>query len=294
VNYSDYPGIQQAADKASLKAQKYYTSFMKANLCISLIAAFLAIYNFHSPAPKTAVYIVSAILLFLTIILTLIIKQTKFEDYWYQGRALAESVKTLTWRFVTCSEGFESSLDQHMVRTKFTSLLSDMERQFNELSNMLDTTLAAAAPITQTMENIRGRSWQDRLKYYITNRIIEQKNWYTSRAAYNYKMKNVWFWVAIVAQVFALTCSIILIVDTNTDWNFVGVFTTLSATAFAWLELKQHQALKQAYTTTAIELGQVESLGVNITTEIEFTRYVLDSENAISREHTVWLAQRRK
>lgn len=294
MNHIDYPGIQQAADKASLKAQKYYIILMRANLGISVFAAFLAIYNFRSPAPKTAVYIISAILLFLTIILTFIIKQTKYQDHWYQGRALAESIKTLTWRFITCSEGFESSLDQKQVRTRFTSLLSDMERQFSELSNMLDATLASTAPITPAMEAKRNDPWQDRLKNYITNRIIEQKKWYTSRAAYNDRMKNVWFWVAIVAQALALTCSIILIVNRDTDWNFVGVFTTLSATAFAWLELKQHQALKQAYTTTAIELGQIESLGMNITTEIEFTRYVLDSENAISREHTVWLAQRRK
>ena len=74
----------------------------------------------------------------------------------------------------------------------------------------------------------------------------------------------------------------------------VGLFTTISASGLSWLQVKQHQELKQAYTTAAQELNFILSLSDEIDTENAFSKFVLDSENAISREHTLWLAQKRK
>ena len=78
------------------------------------------------------------------------------------------------------------------------------------------------------------------------------------------------------------------------NWNFVGLLTTISASALSWLQLKQHQELKQAYTTATQELNFIVTLTDQLTTEDSFSKFVLDSENAVSREHTLWLAQRRK
>jgi type IV secretory pathway component VirB8 len=290
----EYPGLQQAADKASKDAQKFYILIMKSNLISSVLAAALAIYNFHLISHKEVIYIISAILLLISLILTFVIKQSKFEDYWYQGRALAESIKTLTWRFITGSDNFERNLNEDLVRSKFVSSIIDLEKNFPTLASFMNTELATQAPVSKVMDNLRSLPWQERLQYYIKYRIIEQEEWYTSKSKYNQKKKIFWLWIAIVSQLVALICSIILIVTPATDWNFVGFFTTLTATVFAWLQLKQHESLKQAYSTAAIELTQIESLGENINSEVELSRYVLDSENAISREHTLWLAQRRK
>ena len=73
----------------------------------------------------------------------------------------------------------------------------------------------------------------------------------------------------------------------------MGLFTTISAAAISWLQLKQHQELKQAYTTAAQELIFIKASSNSIHTEEQLSRFVLDSENAISREHTLWLAQKR-
>jgi len=291
---TEYPGLQQAADKASQDAQKYYILIMKSNLIFSVLAAALAIYNFHLVSYKEVIYIISSILLLISLILTFVIKQSKFEDYWYQGRALAESIKTLTWRFIIGSDNFEKSLNEDLAKSKFASSIIDLEKNFPDLTSFMDAELAARDPVSKVMVKVRNQPWEERLQYYIEHRIIDQTKWYTSKAKYNQKMKVFWLWAAIVSQFIALICSVILVVNPATDWNFVGLFTTLAATVFAWLQLKQHEALKQAYTTAAIELSQIESLGKSIKSEMELSRFVLDSENAISREHTLWLAQRRK
>ena len=75
-----------------------------------IIGSLLAIYSFKCDFNKLIVYSISGLFLLTSLILTIVLKSKAFEDVWYQGRALAESVKTLTWRFATCSELFENNL----------------------------------------------------------------------------------------------------------------------------------------------------------------------------------------
>lgn len=89
-------------------------------------------------------------------------------------------------------------------------------------------------------------------------------------------------------------CSIYLIRNPGSNWNVVGLFTTISAAALSWLQLKQHQELRLAYTTAAQELNFILDCSSSINNEEKLSEFVLDSENAISREHTLWLAQKRR
>jgi hypothetical protein len=148
--------------------------------------------------------------------------------------------------------------------------------------------------ISDKMLELRNLSLADRKKYYIQNRIEDQKKWYANKAEYNLQKYNFWFWIIIISQVASLISIVILIKKPNFNCNFVGLFTTVSASAISWLQLKQHQELKQAYTTATQELNFIVTLSEQATTEESFSKFVLDSENAVSREHTLWLAQRRK
>lgn len=290
----DFPGIQQAADKASEKAQKYYILLIRSNLIIGVLAALITIFNFEQEQPKVFIYVVSLVLLILSLGLTAIIKYFKYEDLWYQGRALAESVKTLMWRYMTCSEDFESVLSQNVAETSFTDSVQLLQTKFPELASFMDTDLLQQDAITVEMNNIRSLSWEKRLTRYLNFRIEDQIEWYSTKAKYNKNKKTLWLWLVISAQVLAIFSCTSLILWPSSSWNLVGLFTTLAASAIAWLELKQYQSLIQAYTTATMELMLIKSLATSILTESDFIKYVLDSENAISREHTMWLAQRRK
>src|SRR5690349_11354850 len=102
ISDNELPNLFQAADCASKKAQYNYLWIIGSDLAFMIIASALAIYNYESIDAKEWVYVVSGIFLLLGLIFTIIIKTKKFEDFWYQGRALAESCKTLSWRFMTC------------------------------------------------------------------------------------------------------------------------------------------------------------------------------------------------
>lgn len=294
MEFKDFPGLYQASDEASLSAQKNYKNIIAYDLITMIIASALAIYNYEKVKPKLIVYVISGILLLISFALTLIIRTKKFEDVWYQGRALAESCKTLSWRFVTCSESFENDLTKQEVEDYFISRVRELSKEFKELNDSLNAKIVVLPVITDKMWKIRNLNTLERKQYYIENRINDQKDWYASKAEFNKKKYNNWFLVIIVSQLIAIISVAFLVKYPESNWNLVGLFTTISASAISWLQLKQHQELKQAYTTAAQELNFIQASFGNINSDIELAEFVLDSENAISREHTLWLAQRRK
>lgn len=294
MQHSDFPNYFQASDTASVNAQKYYLNITRVDLLSMILASALAIYNYQSTESKLVVYVISGVLLLIGLVLTIILKTKKYEDVWYQGRALAESCKTLTWRFVCCSEYFENSLDIVEAKRRFVERIRELSDEFKDLSIAMNSRTLNLPIITDKMLEIRAYDLDARKDYYIKNRIEDQKKWYADKAEYNSEKYNFWFWCVIVSQATSLISIVILIVNPDLNWNFVGLLTTISASALSWLQLKQHQELKQAYTTATQELNFIVTLTDQLTTEDSFSKFVLDSENAVSREHTLWLAQRRK
>ena len=264
------------------------------NLVSMIIASVLSIYNYQLTESKLYVYVISFLLLLLSLVLTIILKTKKYEDIWYQGRALAESCKTLTWRFVCCSEYFEYALPIQDAKNRFVERIRELAKEFQELSQVMNSKTLNLPIITDKMIEIRDYNLQKRKDYYIQNRIEDQKGWYANKAEYNLERYNLWFWIIILSQSLAIISIVALIKFPDNNWNFVGALTTISASALSWLQLKQHQELKQAYTTATQELNFIDTLSEQVSTEDELSKFVLDSENAISREHTLWLAQRRK
>lgn len=294
MKHSDFPNYFQASDNASIKAQNSYLNITRIDLLSMILASCLAIYNYQSTQAKLIVYVISGLLLLLGLVLTIILKTKKYEDIWYQGRALAESCKTLTWRFVCCSEYFENSLNIGEAKRRFVERIKELSDEFKELSIAMNSRTLNLPIITDKMLEIRAYNLDSRKDYYIKNRIEDQKKWYADKAEYNSDKYNFWFWCVVISQAISLISIVFLIVNPDFNWNFVGLLTTISASALSWLQLKQHQELKQAYTTATQELNFIVTLTDQLTTEDSFSKFVLDSENAVSREHTLWLAQRRK
>jgi len=277
-----------------MQAQNNYKKIIAYDLVSMIVASALAIYNFQDNEPKLWVYVISGILLLVSFTLTLVIRTKKFEDVWYQGRALAESCKTLTWRFITCSESFEVNLEKDIVKEKFISRLKEFSNEFKELNESLNAKTIVLPVITDKMWEIRNLNTLERKDFYIRNRINDQKDWYANKAEFNKEKYSNWFLMIIVSQLIAILSIAFLIKFPESNWNLVGLFTTISASALSWLQLKQHQELKQAYTTAAQELNFIQASFGDVNSDVELAEFVLDAENAISREHTLWLAQKRK
>ena len=173
---SDYPGLYQSADTASIKSQREYFLILSSYL-ISLILI-SSISYISLPLKINNFLLAFLFILSLSIILWLIFR--KSDESWYKGRAVAESVKTRTWRWMMKAEPYND--DTETVSGKlFVNDLKQILKQNQELGELIGDDSATSEPITFKMKEIRGMDTQKRLEFYIDQRIKEQSTWYKKK-----------------------------------------------------------------------------------------------------------------
>ena len=97
-----YPTIFEKADSKSITAQKNYINLNKGILFLLVVSTFVS----SIKTENGWITIVSSILLVISLILTILIMFFQPEKTWYDGRAIAESAKSLTWKFITGTKPF--------------------------------------------------------------------------------------------------------------------------------------------------------------------------------------------
>jgi len=210
------------------------------------------------------------------------------ERAWYEGRAAAESAKTLTWRYVVRGESFEDIADP----TTDGRFISDVNEVIHDLSDLkLDLGEGIEPQISGAMRTLRAQPYQVRREAYINGRILDQQGWYTRKAKENKQRGQFWLIASIVFE-FAGLIGGALRAFADLDVDLLGILVALAATATAWVQAKQHQNLATAYGVTALELASVAAEAEALDDESAWGRFVGEAEEAISREHTLWRASR--
>ena len=89
----DFPGLFLAADKVAKNYQDKFKLVLKTNLITLVIAAILS----FIPISHWIIPLLQLLVLLTTLLCSIYLATQKPEKIWYSGRALAESIKTLTW-----------------------------------------------------------------------------------------------------------------------------------------------------------------------------------------------------
>ena len=289
----DYPNYFIAGDNTSKEAQNLYIKLVGTTLILMCLGAIMSIYNFQDNNSKFYIYILSGVFLFISFILSLFLMIKKYEDIWYRGRALAESIKTLSWRYMTKSEYFDSTISDEDAKKRFISRIKEIKSEFQDIEKELSPNDLILGFITEKMEEIRSKSLDQRKTFYFKQRIQNQIDWYASKSSVNKRKYEHLFLGVVITQFLSVIYIVFLIIKPDFNFNFVGFLTTLSASFLSWLQVKKYQENKEAYITALSELNMIKIQFSEINTEEKFAKFVLDSENAMSREHTIWLAQKR-
>lgn len=231
-----------------------------------------------------------ATILLIGFVINIISHVLKYDEKWFNCRAIAESVKTATWRFMMKATPFEEdSLSEEI----FISKISEIKRyKQSALTTLVAYQDSEAELISNFMRDMRDKNMEERRKHYLKLRVIDQKIWYTKKASYNTKTKDRWFYVTIGMQFLAIALAIIQITVTIFPLNLVSILMTCAAAAIAWSQMKRHSELAQSYSIAAQELVELEARFSSATQEPEFCQLVNDVEYAISREHTMWCVRR--
>ena len=210
----------------------------------------------------------------------------KPEQDWYDGRALAESAKTLTWRYAVGAAPFEDMHDQS-AESRF---IDELETLLREAPSTAVAPTAAPA-VSNQLRQLRDAPLRERRQSYLTYRIDEQSGWYRRKSEWNIGRARRWRVVLLVLEAIGIVAALLRTVGL-VELDLAGIVAALIGAGAAWLATKQHDGLGRAYAFAANELSLARARIVRVATQADWAREAADAEEAISREHTMWRASR--
>lgn len=287
IKEEDFPALYKSADSASLKAQSAYFNALKCYLMLLIIAALV---SFSYPADVYAA-IASASLFLITLGILIWLKVKKPEDTWYNGRAVAESVKTRTWRWMMKAEPYESDGPNEQVKKEFLNDLKEILNQNRSLARELEWTPDLGGAISGAMIDVRSLPWEKRLEVYVSERIDNQSHWYSTKSQLNKRLSKQWFVVSIVLHSLAILLLLYRIKEPSASLPIEVVATAASA-VLTWVQAKKHNELNSSYALAAHEIVLIKAESVSVTEENHLSEFIINSESAFSREHTQWVARK--
>lgn len=281
------PGLYQSADQASLKAQATYYNALRTYLILLIIAALV---SFCWPKDSIAA-ILSASLFLVTLAILIFIRVKRPDDVWYNGRAVAESVKTRAWRWMMRAEPYQDCENVEIVSKQFINDLKTILNQNRSLSDVLESNAGVKEPISEVMKGIRSRAIEERLEIYKQQRIDNQSKWYALKSAFNKRRAKQWFWVSVFLHSSAVVMLLYRIKNPTSSLP-IEVLATSASAALTWLQAKKHNELNSSYALAAHEIVLIKGEALSVDSEKNLSEFVLDTENAFSREHTQWVARK--
>ena len=282
-----FPAIYLSADAASNVYQNSFLMYYKLSTASLVIAVMASLDNFEG----RALPIISAIFFLASLGCYAYPKFMRFQESWYMARALAESIKTATWRLLMSAEPFNSQDKDSNIKT-YTDLLSEFLTANKRIASNLESNYSTNSVITEKMHEILNMTFEDKKKMYQENRINNQKFWYSFKSGQNRKYSKIFLWLTIIFYCASILFLLFRIAEPKLSFLPIDIFAILASSMIGWSEMKKFDELASAYGLTAHEVGIIDSRYKSVNDPQHLSKFVADSENAFSREHTQWAARR--
>lgn len=283
----DFPALYVSADRTAARAQTRFFRALRIRLLGLLAAAgggavvwSVGGWNAGALTALAAFVVAVGAEIFLAV--------DRPDRLWYQARAAAESVKTLTWRYAVRGQPFDGASDAHCdkrFRRELAGVLQDLPALNVEAMDQ------AGTQITASMRQLRAQDFSQRRAVFLRERIEGQRVWYAAKARSNDLAGRRWLLASIAAECLGIMAAAVAAFR-DVQIDMLSVFAAIATAVTAWVQAKQHQNLSTAYAVTSQELASVSSEVAAIADEANWYQLVDEAEEAISREHTLWRASR--
>lgn len=276
-----YPALYFAADRAAEKYQRQHLALIKVILSFAVL---IAVANTVFPEADSLLNTIA----FLGLLLTLAAQAAwKPSQRWYASRALAESVKSLTWRFAIHGEPFSGTQDAARSEKIFLDSLRHSTESVDELDLFL---MPGVKQLNPSLNACRGFAFAERRASYLQDRLEPQLAWYVAKARYHSRQSTLYTATLITLAVLGLAASLWQLTDPS-DFDPSSPIAALGTAALSYLNVRQHSVLARSYRLTSHELSLIISSAAHVD-EKSWGEFVDSAEGAISREHTMWSASR--
>lgn len=279
------PAMYRTADARSAKSQRAFFRALQVHIFSLVITAGVAAFGTQT-RPIAVVQFVSLV---LALGAALYLSIARPDRSWYAARALAESVKTSTWRFACRAEPFDGTLPE--ARSNFQRTLSKLFEQHRRILTAPDAHLGERQ-LTADVLALRDKPLETRIAAYSLDRIEDQLRWYRKKSVLNQRRARAFFVGLVAANAIAVLVAAARIAAPETPFWPTDMLVAVAAGVLSWIEGKRYSELTASYTLAAHEIGLLREEASRSFNELTFSRFVGDAENAFSREHTQWVARK--
>jgi hypothetical protein len=297
MRLDQYPASLRMADTTAAVAQGRHFGLLAGQLVFAFAGALLLAVSAalassgHLAAAKGSRGGAAVALLF-GVVLPLVGRVARFDAVWWDARAVAESVKTSAWRYLMGAPPFPL-VDDGQTDQAFQEQIVAARRARPSIAAALERHRDGHdEEITEIMRTQRGEARANRLAFYLEHRLGDQRRWYSEKARFHDRTREAYFLGTVGVQLVALVAAFF-------DWrpwglNAVTLLVALSSSLIAWSQAKRHEELSQAYALARQELDLMELRLRGASSDADFGASVAEAEEAISREHTMWMARRNR
>jgi len=299
-----FPALYRSADELSTTGQRAHLGANRWLLLLLMAGSFVAAVSPAAELFRTASAVddglaapiqkllagTAVAVTALSLWLSAALRGAKHAEAWHDGRALAESVKSITWKYMMKAEPYGPALSAQEADEVFCD---DLRKLLEEArTRALPNAGAAGEQISSQMREVRSHDIPSKLALYLDARIKDQRDWYSSRSTSHSASASRWSATAIGANALALICGIASIswVSANAA---MGIAATAASCCVAWTQLQRSADLAHAYACTSHEIGLLAPRASRVVSADQLARFVGDCEAAFSREHTMWRARRK-
>lgn len=285
LSSGDYPALFRAADTHAQDQQRLFFIVLGFELLLIVTATGISVVG----SPLAWVAVLQATVLFAALGCAVFLFSTKPDRHWYTARAVAESVKTITWRYVMRAEPFD--VDDAAAREQFRETLKEIVDQNQDVAGRFRTDLAGVQR-TEAMEQLRRADFLVRKGAYTTGRIVEQQEWYARKSSMNSCRATRAFIFLVASLGLAGVFAIARVQFPEAPRWPTDLFVSLAIAGVAWIQAKRFTELAAAYSLAAVEISNIRLQADDVTHDGALSSFVGDAENAFSREHTQWAARK--
>lgn len=312
LNDSDLPPLFHDADRRAIEAQKLFFAWLQWELILLglgvLVGAMNGVTDHIGPVPLmippftvggvrlatlSAFEIAEAALLAIALVARLVRVIARPERLWYEARAVAESVKSIAWRYAVGGEPFQEANTPDelnaIVDDRFNGIRADLSKY------KAPDAVVQRHQVTPMMRAIRALPLEARKRIYRADRVENQQEWYQKKARFNRTRALQAHITLIAVEVFAVLAALLPVALTALHifpLNLQSLMANIAGGGAAWMQAKRYEDLNASYKVTSSELLQVSKNIDNQTTEAAWAHFIENVEGSMSREHQLWRATR--
>ena len=291
-----YASAFVVADETAAWGQRTHLRLTRLELGLLILAAASGLVRTTVGAREVDLGGLIAVVLFaLALALRAYRLTTRPTRIWQDGRAAAESIKTLCWKYAAGSRLFPRDLDDAAADRLFVERLREVLDTIRDLQRV-QPSRAGHEEITGWMRELRAAPLEERRAVYERDRIDDQQRWYAGKSEVNRRQAQRWGVGVLALEFLGVAIGAVkafgLWSTGSTTGVLVGLVATVGAAAAAWVQAKQYATLASAYAIADQELASVRALTKHVVDEAAWAEFVDSAETAISREHTMWRAAR--